>query len=457
MILDNITTDENLVSSDVHLSKSDEEQVRLELIDDEELLHELYEQWKALAATIGVPVYQTYEWLSLWWKHFGKHPKRELFIVALYNKSELLGLAPLFMGTSSIGPVTFQRRLHLMGSGVAHNELLGFTDNYGYSDFLDILAHPDYKNTVAEHVTDLLDTNPMDADVACFNHVSDESFVITEILPRLKSRGIYYGKEKTDECPYVSLPDSMDEYKDGDQHLGSSSRRRRFRKNINPVGDKYPVEQATSWEEVKEGLDNLYTLHQDRWNSLGYPGGFFDERHHNFLLDMSRAAFENGWLWLKLAQDNNGFGAVRLALKYQGRYYDWASGFDASSSISKHRPGLGLLSLMIKEGIEEGDSRIELLRGAERYKFDFTRKSRDNWRLTIPFYLQRKSSLRSFVNRLLNKLAKAYYRLKREWKLLKVQYREKGYLKMFYGYISFRTDKISEKLEKFNLLSGSDK
>lgn len=428
--------------------------VNMEYLDREESLSEISDRWRALTLDAEVPVYLTYEWLSRWWKHFGKHPKREIFVVTLYHHAELIGLAPLFIGISSVGSVTLQKRLQLMGTGVDDNEFLGFSDAYGYSDFLDIIAHPDYREVVADKLTNLFVANPMHVDVINFHHVSDESFVMTEILPRLEDKGQNIQLEQSDVCPYLTVPDSMDEYKAN--QLGKSSRRRRFRKNIKPVGNKYPVEKLTSREEVMKGLDSLYELHQQRWNSLGYPGAFYDERHHSFLLDMGRKAFENGWCWLVQARDDEGCAAIRLALKYNGRYYDWSSGFNSSSSISKHRPGLGLLAMMIKEGIEEGAFRIELLRGDERYKFDFTDEARRNWKLKMPVYEDR-TFFRSVINRMVEQMAGIYYRLQREYKLFDVHYKqEQNLFYSFKSYCLFRWETVLEKFKDLKLFAEED-
>lgn len=434
-------------------NKTVEKQIRTERITDLESFKKLCDQWNELAIKAEVPVYMSFDWLYRWWKHFGRHPKRELFVLVIYRGSELIGIAPMFLGISSIGPIVIQKRLSLMGSGVSKNELLGFTDDYGYSDFLDFIAHPGYRSIVADKITDFLLTNTLDVDVVCLQHVSDDSFVMTNIFPRLENYLKELQLEKTDKCPYLRLPDSMDEYKDN--QLGSSSRRRRYRKNLNPVDNKYAVEKITNWDQVKERLEILIELHQDRWNRRGYPGTFYDERHRNFMLDMSKAACKKGWLWFAEARDDNRFGAVRMALKYHEVYYDWLTGFDGTASISKYRPGLGLLSLLIKEGIDSGASKVELLRGAERYKFDFTRQSRNNWRMTMPLYL-RKSFFRVMLNELLNSLTEGYYRLQREWTLLKVHYQEKGFFKMFYSYGAFRAGTITEKLEDINLFSRNN-
>lgn len=434
-------------SDTLKIEESTADKVRIEFINAEKSFYKLSARWDELAAVAGSPVYMTFEWISTWWKHFGKHPKRSPFILAIYSDEQLIGIAPFYKGESSLGPVTLQTRLHLMGCGVSPNEMFGFSDDYGYSDFLDIIVHPDYEDPVADFLATFLKQNKMEADVVCFQQVSDESFVVRKMLPRLKEQQLDYELERTDECPFITLPDSMETYL---EEIGSSSRRRRFRKNLEPAGKKYELEEVSSIERVREGIEILYKLHQERWNELGYPGAFFDTRYYNFIKDISEIAFKKGWLWFKIAKDEEGVAAVRWTLNYNNRFFDCITAFDISSPSAEYSPGLGLLAVLIEDAIEMNASRIELLRGTERYKFDFTKKSRYNWRISLNFYRE-KSKFRSFLGSMINGAAKLFSILENEWELLRVHREKAGLLKMFYSYGSFRTKRLKSKLDQADI------
>jgi hypothetical protein len=215
---------------------------------------------------------------------------------------------------------------------------------------------------------------------------------------------------------------------------------------LKPIGKKYSVEKVVSWKMAQKGLEELFELHQDRWNSLGYPGLFFDKRYYDFIKELCQKAVDNEWLWFRIGKDQEGTCAVRLALNYKGRFYDWLTGFDMTSPVSDYSPGLGLLSLMIKDAIESGADRIELLRGDERYKFDFTKKTRSNWRLTIPSNKE-ETVVQKLLNKGLKKVAKIYAQLNLERTLLKVQYEQVGPFRMIFSYANFRTQRLIEKLK----------
>lgn len=421
----------------------DERPVRIKLLTgtEEESLIRLAEEWDELAEIAGDSVYSKFDWLFCWWKYFGRHPKREFFVVTVYSGKQLIGIAPFYIGKSAVGAFTLQRRLYLMGCGTSQNEFFGFTKDYGYSDFLDIIVHPSWYEVVAKKIGELLARNQMNVDVICLQHVNDESFVVRYLLPELENLDIAYMREKTDECPFLKLPDTLDDYI---EQTGPSSKRRRLRKNLEAVGNEYSIEQVSTPEKVQEGLELLVNLHQARWNSLGLPGAFYDERHLNFVMEISQVFCYKGWLWFKIAIDEQGSSSVRLAIYDGNVFYDWLSGFDSSAPSAKYRPGLGLLAVMIKEAIESEASKVELMRGDERYKFDFTSESYQNWRITIPVY---KSKGRSKVikHNFLNGLSKIYNRLKREWTLLKIQRKKNGIIKMFFTYGLFRLKSLKMK------------
>ncbi|MEX2395610.1 MAG: GNAT family N-acetyltransferase, partial [Balneolales bacterium] len=411
------------------------------VVDNENSLSSLAESWKKLSEEAKSKIFEKYEWLSSWWKHFGRHPKRQLFIITVYLNNELIGLAPFYIGISSIGPVTVQRRLHLMGCGTNSNEFWGFMDDYGYSDFLDISSLPNHRQIVADSICDFLKHNFMKADTICFKHVNDKSFIVQHLLPSLSKRNITYSKHKTDECPFISLPSSFEEYI---RNTGPSSRRRKLKKKLKSASKDYIVENGVTLDEVRGGVEKLIDLHQERWNKIGHSGTFHDKRHLRFVKEFSEIAFRNGWLGLKLAKDEQGCCAVRMVIQDGQAMYDWLSGFNDSASSAKFRPGHGLLTLMIKETIESDINRVELMRGGEKYKFDYTLESSYNNKIIISLNNE-KYWVRNLLNHLVHSMAWIHLKVGREIKLLRVQYWRVGFPRFVFGYAYFRLKNIKEK------------
>jgi len=417
--------------------------IKLSIITDERGFKNLKGSWNRLTKLADTPVYVSFEWLITWWKHFGRHPKRKLFIILCYAGDELVGIAPCYIGVSKLGAVTIQKRLCLMGCGTGRNELLGFSEDYGYSDFLDIIANPNYEDAIAEKLVTYFITNHEAFDKICFNHVRDDSFIVRRILPFMEMQKLHYDLLKTDECTYIQLPESLEKYIN---QLGSSSRRRRFRKKLKPVGKQYDVEEVNTLSDARENLALLCKLHQEQWNSLGFPGVFFDDRQRNFFRDINELAFKNGWLWFRIARDKEGVSALRWALKYNNRFFDCYTAYSFTAPSSQYAPGLGLLALLIEDAISMKATTVELLRGTERYKFDFTKKSHYNWKISLNLY-QYKPKFYSAINNMLYVASKVYTSINNEMILIKTHKEKVGIWKMLFSYGAFRVDRLRQKLK----------
>ncbi|MEX2574290.1 MAG: GNAT family N-acetyltransferase [Balneolaceae bacterium] len=417
----------------------------VKLYENEKSLHELSGAWNALADVCGSPVYMSPEWVQNWWTHFGRHEKRSLYLVAVWNSDQLIALAPLYRGYSSLGPVVAERRLQIIGSGGSPNEQIGYLDDYGISDFLDFLVDPEYEEEIAEIFVSFLTSADRQVDLITFHQAGDDSFIKKSLYPELKKSGARVRLEHADTCPYIDLTgqETLSKY----IKQVKSSARRRFRQTLRATGPgkEYDIQGARSFEDVKEATDTLIALHQERWNALGFPGVFHDRRFTDFFKDIIRISYENGMLWFKQAVDRDGVCASRMILFYNGRYYDYISGFDDNRPSSKYRPGIGLLLNLVNESIEEGIERVELLRGEEGYKYDFTSKNFRNWKLTVVPRQRRPRPVR--IASLMIKVQALAYRIAvRELKLLNVQKKKRGVLKMLGGYVSFRWTSLKMKL-----------
>jgi len=429
------------MTTDIDINTHSE--VTLSIVNNEKGFKELEGAWNRLTTLANSPVYVSFDWLKTWWHHFGRHPKRKIYIIACHVGGQLVAIAPCYTGVSKIGPFTLQKRLYLMGRGTSRNELLGFSDDYGYSDFLDFIVDPNYEDSVAQKLITHFITNNDDLDKISFDHVAEGSFIVRKLLPLIKLQKFNYTLSKSDECTYIQLPETLDKYI---SQIGSSSRRRRFRKRLKPVGKKYDVEEVDTLAGSKENAELLCRLHQEQWNSLGFPGIFFDNRQRNFFEDINEIAFTNGWLWFRIAKDEEGVSALRWALKYNNRFFDCYTAYSFTAPSSQYAPGLGLLALMIEDAISMKAKTVELLRGTERYKYDFTKKSHYNWKISLNLY-QQKSKVHSIINKLLLFASKIYTSLHNEVLLIKTHKEKAGTLKMLVSYGVFRVNRLKLKLK----------
>ncbi|MGM0588470.1 MAG: GNAT family N-acetyltransferase [Bacteroidota bacterium] len=404
--------------------------------------------WVDLAERSNVTIYLSYEWAKSWWDHYGKHKNRNLFVITLWSGPKLVALAPMYEERSRMGSKVIEHRMRFIGSGGSQNATLGFKDDYGISDFLDVLVDPDYTQQVAKQMARLLNSDYVEADRIFFDQARDDSFVINSLYPTLKQEGLETSLLQTDTCPYIVV-DEFDSLKSYIQSLDSSSARRRFRQTLRAAdSDEYFVfEEPQSWDEIEEATEAIISLHQDRWNELGFPGVFYEQRFEDFFKQLVQDAYERDWLWFKVARDDQGICAARMLIRYNNRYFDYISGFDDNRKSAKRRPGIGLLINVVRDAIEEGTPRVELLRGEESYKYDFTNHSFNNWQVQVELN-KSVSWWQKSQQSILHASALVYRYAKSESRLMNVQRKQHGWLRMLPGYFAFRKESIKIKMNE---------
>ncbi|MCH8567118.1 MAG: GNAT family N-acetyltransferase [Balneolales bacterium] len=397
----------------------------------------LYDDWKELARRSGRFMYMSPDWAKIWWNHFGENTNRTLYIIAAYNSEKLVAIFPFFKGVSIIAGIEIDHRLQLIGSGGNTNETLGFTDDYGISDFLDFIVDRDFDLPVACLFLTLL-RNPGIAKRRIILHqLRDDSFIKEVIYPFLLKNNMVLRIAKSDSCPYIDLSETDTLLSFVEQSKPNA--RRRFRQTFRAEGanKEYQIQEAKTLGQVKEMSADLIRLHQNRWNEIGFPGVFHDSRFRAFFTEIVQQAHQKKQLWLKQAVDSEGVCAVRMLLLYNNRYYDFLSGYDIESPSAKYRPGIALLLNLIHDAAKSKITSVELLRGREEYKFDFTENQIVNWQITIPAQHKKGFTGKVAVS-LLYFSSLLYKHTRREMLLLNVQYRKKGILKMVSGYFKFR-------------------
>lgn len=420
--------------------------LKVQVYDTEDSFQALAGLWNDLSKKVKGHIYTSNEWTECWWRYFGKNKQRKPFFITVWRLDEIVALAPMYIGYSKIGSYIIERRLQIMGSGGSPSEQFGYMDDYGISDFLDFLVDETYAEEAAKLILEYIRSNKYNIDSVTFYQIGDDSFVMKYLYPLIEQKNLDYELTHTDTCPYIQLDgcNSLSKYIKNVK----SNARRRFRQTLKAVDTKrgFEIETVDSSIEIASAVERLITLHQNRWNQLGFPGVFHDKRYTGFFKEIVRSAYAKNWLWFKLARDESGVCALRMILNYNDRYYDYISGFDPDCPSAKYRPGISILLNLVEDAIKENTARIELLRGEETYKYDFTSDNFKNWRLTF-YPRKRKNGLASGLRLPLKMAAILYKYTNREINLMRVQYQQKGAVKMLFGYMSFRMNSLKMKLE----------
>jgi CelD/BcsL family acetyltransferase involved in cellulose biosynthesis len=421
-------------SRDLHPSGAvgTEHSLLVEVIEDTLGFDKIRDQWSALIERTSAHIFQTYEWQRLWWEHFGRH--RSLHIVLFRHEGVLVGIAPFFLYAPSFLGVTISRDLYLLGSGVDNPGFEGVLDGYTPSDYLDIIALPEFEKSVArtllKHLGEIGDLY----DKILLNELPEDSILMREVVPRLGRSGWKAEICRGAICPRLIVPDSLEAFK----HSLDSKVRYQLSQTRRAVTERgmFSLEVVQSREELDRSFSEFVRLHQRRWSRIGYPGSFANDSFRVFLHDVTKAFLTRGWLWFRTARSNGRCVAVECAFKFKDVMYDYLKAFDDKSPEAKHRPGRALLLFLIEEAIRDKVRVVDFLRGGEKYKLELTPHAQFNWRVVAVHPLE-KEKQRSLAHRAIVFFSHLHRRTMKGSILLRVYVKEWGVSRFAPYYVLF--------------------
>jgi len=337
--------------------------LRVDVISEPCDFSALREEWrKLLACSRADSVFLTWEWLHTWWKHLGE--RRELFIVTVRSGAELVGIAPLTMTRTSLGPLSF-RVLEFAGTG-----------DVG-SDYLDFILKTGHESAAARAIVDFI----VDAGVALrLPSVGEDSAVQSFVEPIFVERGWQSRRVPMQVCPFIDISeDSWDAYL---AKLGPSHRYN-VRRRLRNLQKSYVcrMQSAHSESERRAALQSVVDLHLQRWTRRGGSNAFHTARLIAFHDEFTAAAREQGWLRLNTLTLDGRVAAAFYGLRYGDKFQFYQCGFD--EKFRRHSIGLVMMALTIKSAIEERAGEYDLLHGDESYKFLWACQTRPLMRIEL--------------------------------------------------------------------------
>jgi CelD/BcsL family acetyltransferase involved in cellulose biosynthesis len=395
--------------------------------------------WNGLLERCAGTVYSTHEWQSAWWEFFGRG--RELHLIRFRSGDELVGIAPLFSERGGGSP---GRRLRLVGSGDAFTKSGGILADDGPGDYLDFLVDPAHAEGIARALEEHLRRRRGEIGRIDLVNLREDGAFMRHILPRLEGGTFAPRVREGERCPFIEIgPDAPSFIRSLD-----GGARRRYAQAFRLVESPEPPLRRVDNDPASLGrvFADMVRLHQERWNRAGYPGLFFSDRSLRFQETVAERFSARGWLWHASLYDGDRCVAARLGFTFGDRMYDYLSGFDESSQAARRRPGLGLLVAMYGEAAARGLRTLDLLRGAEAYKFELTGRAARIYNATIAV-----AHPPGPVGKALGAVASAVefggFMAGREFRLYRVQARRHGLLRSAGKYLGFRTSRIRNRMK----------
>lgn len=306
------------------------------------------EWWDLFGRCPAATPFRSPAWLLPWWRAFAAGPLRT---VAVRRGAELVALAPLYLEEAS-------RRLLPLGIGL--------------SDDLDALAAPDAGTDVGPAVLDAL-ARTGGWDVLSLEELGPGAAALAwgapagwsdDVAPQSLCPILAWGGEAADLGAVVPA-----------RKLRKlrMARRRAERRGAT-------VETATL-ETAPCHLDALFRLHAARWEGRGEAGVLADPSVQAFHRDATPRLAAAGLLHATLLRIEGRVAGAFQGLRRGRTLYAYLGGFDPAFAFES--PGTVLMGHALDTAMAGGAGALNLLRGAELYKYEWGAVDRVNSRRVL--------------------------------------------------------------------------
>jgi len=336
----------------------------IERIEDIGGFEKLKAEWNELLEASSSPcLFLTWEWLYTWWKHLSQG--RRLFIITVRDGGELAAIAPLILRPPTLTRLLPFRSVEFLGSGI-----IG-------SDYLDFIVRVGKEQDACEALAEYMRHGKLMLE---FTQLERRSCLVERFAAELRRRGWSQSEAKTNVCPFINLSGhSWESYL---CTLGAEHRYN-FGRRLKNLMKQFEVrfEPVCSEEQRQDALSILIALHNSRWRDRAYSEAFYTADLISFHDELSRLALEKGWLRLFVLRLDGKPAASLYGFSYNRVFYYFQAGFDPI--YGKFSAGLVAMGLAIKNALEEGVEKYDLLHGDEPYKFHWARAERELGRLEL--------------------------------------------------------------------------
>lgn len=305
------------------------------IISSSEQLLGIVDAWRSLwCRSATATPFQHPAWLLAWWRAFRPGALRT---IAISQQDRLIGLAPLYLEPGG----------KLLPVGIS------------VSDSIDFLCDPGREpETVAEIGRVLAE------EIGEWLNLSLPDLPPHSLAARVRVGGHPACLQRGVVCPV--LPIGGD---DGLAHV-PAIKRRKLRMSQHRLARAGGTRILTNPDlSSADWYGHLARLHTRRWNDKGGQGVLHDEVTGGFQRRAISAMMDAGLVRM-LALDIEGqIAGIYYGFQHSGRAYAYLGGFDPD--FAYYSPGTVLLGAALADACASGATELDLLRGGERYKYEW--------------------------------------------------------------------------------------
>jgi CelD/BcsL family acetyltransferase involved in cellulose biosynthesis len=310
-------------------------------------LEDLREEWNALLQVSAADtVFLTWEWASAWWKSYGSD--LALCILRIRDGDSIVALAPLYL-----------KRFRRYGFSYTGAYLVG--DGSADSDYLDLIVRMGHEERVGQELAAFCRDGRLPGDLLFMNEIPETSDVLNHLELGLQG---WHRQQTEIPCMYVDLPDDWETYL---KQLAPRMRTK-IRSLPRELERNHAVryEGSPNEEQLAARLEDLFRLHQLRWQTKNRDGVFVSANKRRFYYEMSSSFLAKDWLrFYSLAIDDR-YVAHQFCFEYKKTLFLLQEGFDPAWE----ELGIGnvLRAHVFRDCIERGVKRYDFLGGATPHK-----------------------------------------------------------------------------------------
>jgi CelD/BcsL family acetyltransferase involved in cellulose biosynthesis len=282
-------------------------------------------------------VFLTRSWQRSWWQAFGRG---ELLMVLAEREGHLVAVAPLFLDSGM---------LYFVGSGGSD-----------YLDFVGDISDPEILDALLGAA---IEASGQPAG-AVFYHVLSHSGTRDRLMASARRLG-------WDAIVEPGLPaPALDIAAHPDLALAATRKKSLLRHERHFISSgALTVEHLSDPDRIAPHLDELFTLHRDRWAGTDSPSLFLDPRQQSFYRDVACSAGADGWLrFTRLVWEGRTI-ACHFGFSYRGAFLWYKPAF--AIDLARRSPGEVLLRQLLLAALAEGTQLFDFGLGEESFKSRF--------------------------------------------------------------------------------------
>ncbi len=235
----------------------------LRLIDSIDDFQYLQKDWDALYDSCNRSrIFCSWDWMFTWWEVFKDQYDRELFILAIYQEDELVGLAPFQICTPPLPKSLIQgKTLYFIGNGESLDDSI-------VSECQDFIVSPEHESEMIQLVSEYLTKHSKKWNFADFEFLLKDALILQcfdDVGSHGKRHASKINRYKMEYGVRFFIP-KMESFEQYQEQMGKRWRKMFTKKGNKLLRDGEVTTLATeSLDSIKPALDQLAEMNCSRW------------------------------------------------------------------------------------------------------------------------------------------------------------------------------------------------